>query len=72
MPDWWADLEEGRFDRFDSFLKAGRVHPLQVAELPDPQELLPDAEMDWRTARERKAERGRSRRRKGGDEERAV
>ena len=72
MPDWWADLEEGRFDRFDSFLKAGRVHPLQVAELPDPQELLPDAEMDWRTARERKAERGRSRRRKGGDEERAA
>ena len=72
MPEWWADLEGGRFDRFDNFLKAGRVHPLQVAELPDPQELLPDAEVDWRTSRERKAERGRNRRWRGRDVKKAA
>ena len=58
IPCWWEDVNRGDFEEFDSFLRAGLVHPMQIAELPDPREQSPDACIDWRTSSQIKKERG--------------
>lgn len=68
-PPWWDEIARGEFGQFDAFLKAGKVHPMQVAELPDPKELLPDAPVDWRTNSRLKQERGVAWRAKRSKEE---
>ena len=59
---WWFEIEEGEFASFDEFLRQRGFLPLQLAELPEAEELYPDAEVDWSSAAERRAERGRRRR----------
>lgn len=61
-PEWWEELSRREFANFDKFLERGRVHPSQIAELPDPSELLPDEPIDLRKSAEVKADRGRARR----------
>ena len=59
---WWFEIEEGEFASFDEFLRQRGFLPLQLAELPEEEELYPDAEVDWSSAADRRAERGRRRR----------
>ena len=56
---WWHDLGRGDFKRFDEFLQERGFGLLQMAELPDEEELYPDSELDWSTAAERRRARGR-------------
>lgn len=57
---WWHDLEVGSFEELDEFLRQRGFLPLQLAELPEEEELYPDVEMDWSSAASRRAARGRS------------
>lgn len=57
---WWHDLEVGNFEELDEFLRQRGFLPLQLAELPEEEELYPDVEMDWSSAASRRAARGRN------------
>lgn len=58
-PRWWTEAEDGRFEELDKFLEENLVHPTQVSELPDPKELLADVQLDGRSSKDVKKERGR-------------
>ena len=63
-PKWWYLESEADFEELDKFLEENHVHPKQISELPDPAELLPDLELDGRSSKEMKQDRGRERRAK--------
>ncbi len=58
-PNWWKLEKDEDYEELDKFLEENHVHPMQVSELPDPAELLPEIELDGRSSREVKRDRGR-------------
>ena len=57
---WWAEIEAGEFENFDAFLEERGCSIRQISELPPEEELYEDLVPDMRTAREVRAERGKS------------
>ena len=58
--DWWAEIEAGEFGSFDAFLEERGCSIKQISELPAEEELHEELKLDMRTAREVRADRGRS------------
>ena len=58
-PNWWKLEKDEDYEELDKFLEENHVHPMQVSELPDPAEPLPEIELDGRSSREVKRDRGR-------------
>ena len=56
-PEWLIQGLEGDFTAFDAFLREHQLHPEQLAGLPDPAELLPEAPHDLRGSAELRAGR---------------
>ena len=58
-PKWWGLETEEDYEELDRFLEENHVHPKQISELPDPAELLPEMELDGRSSKDIKRDRGR-------------
>ncbi len=69
FPHWWREIEEGCFEKFDSFLHKEQVGIMDMAELPSEDELMESWDFDQRRSKDLKCERGRMRRKKKEDEQ---